>query len=360
MRRVGGRSSFPARAASGAPVTVSVTVAAPGAKPYTVTGQTLRASTRRGDGQVLGRWVTRPFISYIGELRDRRTNTPIAGATVTFVRRGGITVEPTAATLLTQTTSGIGYFLLDFTPGDFAPLVGDLVVDRPGERPVTLRNVSIMPGHEWGPPLATAASSFRIGLGFEYFVTVYNRGARVNEAGWLTWQRTGGVPVSPERVQLPSGIGTVRNFTLTPAAPGVVVGDAFFEPAGTTDTVWFRGLELATSDGGVPEYYELRYGEGITYTGRAVGPGGSGLSNTPLRFRRTGGIALLSDATTVVTDGAGNFTLALPTRARGEVTGELSLAAGGPGAALRLATSAADAPQALGTLALPAALSVAP
>lgn len=352
---------LPARAAEGAAVTVDVTVAAPGvAKPYTVTGQTLQVSTHRGQGQVLGRWVTRPYISYIGELRDRQTNAPIAGATVTFVRRGGITFEPTPATQLTQTTSGIGYFLIDVAPSDFAPLIGDLVVQRDGQATVTLRNISIMPGHEWGPPLATAASSFRIGLGFEYFVTVYNRGPRENEPGWLTWQRTGGVPTTPERVALPSGINTVRNFVLTPAAAGDVVGDAFFEPAGTPDTVWFRGLRLATSDGGLPQYYELRYGEGLLYSGRAVGPAGSPLANTPLRFRRTGGIALVSDTAAVTTDGAGNFVLALPTRQRGTLTGELALASGGAGATLTLATSPDDAPRPLGDVVLPAPRAGAP
>ncbi len=251
--------SFGARDA--APVTVDVVVTpAPPAKPYRVTGLQFTPSTVRGEGSVLGRWVTEPFISYIGELRDRQTGEPIAGARVTYVRRGGIDVQPTPSTTVVQTTTSIGYFFLDLKPAAFAPLVADFIVERPGVKVDTIQNVSIMPGHEWGPPLATAASSFRLGVGFDYYLRVVNRATGQASAGWFTWQRTGGIAVTPNRVQLPSGINNVMHWVLTPATAGTVVGDAFFEPAGTRDTVYFRGLQVATYEAGTTPTLTLSYG----------------------------------------------------------------------------------------------------
>jgi hypothetical protein len=301
---------------------------------------------------VLGRWVTRPHITYIGELRDRATGAPIAGATVTFVRRGGVEVSATPRTQLTQTTTGIGYFTIDLTPAAYGPVIADLVIERPGFAPVTIADVSILPSYEWNPPLATAASSFTLGLAFEYLVTVVDRGTGVTGPGWLTFQRTGGIMVTPARVAMPSEVGNVHRFLLQPAAAGELVGDAFFEPAGTRDTVWFRGLRFTTYEAGRGRSVELRYGEGLLYSGRAVDAAtGAPLANGTLRFRRTGGIALVRDTLSLPTDAAGRFLFRPPTRERGEVTGELS-APSGASAVVRLATFAADTARPIGDVRL--------
>jgi hypothetical protein len=347
--------SLPAAAAdqAGEGVTVDVVVAPPPPlRPYRVNGVALRTSRTRGDGQVLGRWVSRPFITYIGELRDRVSGAPIAGASVTWARRGGIEVEPTPQTRVTQTTTSIGYFTIDLRPLEYGPLFVDLVVERSGQPPATIRGVRIDPGYEWNPPLASAGSSFRLGLGLDHNVTVTFRGTGETQPGWLTWRRTGGVPTAPEFVQVPSGPGNVLPLALRPGAAGTVVGDAFFEPAGTADTVRFPGLTLATYDTAQVPAADLRYGERLAYVGRLVDAAtGRALGGATVRFRRTGGIALVEDTLRVATDPAGAFRLAPATRARGEVTGELTAFVGGaarPAGAVRLATFAADTTRPLG------------
>lgn len=239
--------SLGAHSAGVVDVDVVVTPAAPG-MPYRVRGLQLNATTTRGQGNVVGRWAAQPYISYIGTLRDRVTGQPIAGATVTYSRAGGIEVDTTIATLRTQQTSGLGYFFLDLRPRDFAPLYANFVVTRPGYDTLRIHNVAIMPGYEWGPPIATAGAEFRVGLGLEYFVRVVNRATGQTSPGWLTFQRTGGVMVDPTRKAFPSGIGDTLNFSFRPSAAGVLTGDAFFEPAGTRDTVYFRNLQFATFD----------------------------------------------------------------------------------------------------------------
>lgn len=345
--------AMPARGGAGATVFVDVIVTPPAPqRPYRVTGIPLRTSTVRGDGQVLGRWATRPYITYVGELRDRVSGAPIAGAQVTFVRRGGIEVTPTPVTQVTQATNGDGYFTIDLMPAEYAPLIVDLMVTFPDGRATTIRNVSIMPGYEWIPPLATAESSFRLGLGLEYFGEVIDRGTDEPRAGWFTWRRTGGVGTSPDFLQLPSGTGNRFHFEVRPDAAGDVVGDAFFEPAGTRDTVRFPNFRLATYDSAQTPTFRLRYGERLLYAGRLVDASSNGpIANATLRFRRTGGIALVTDSVRVGTDAAGRFTLAIPTRERGEVTGELTALVGAaewPASTVRLATFAADTARPLG------------
>lgn len=336
-------------------VTVDVTVTPPPPlKPYRVGGIALRTSRTRGDGQVLGRWVSRPFITYIGELRDRVSGAPIAGARITWVRRGGVEVQTTPLTQVTQTTTGIGYFTIDLVPAEFAPLFVDLIVEREGLPTDTVRDVRIDPGYEWNPPLATAASSFRLGLALEYYGTVTFRGTDESQSGWLTWRRTGGVPTTPEFLWMPSGSDNLLHFAVQPGAVGAVVGDAFFEPSGTTDTVRFPGLRLTTYDSAQAPSFNLHYGERLAYAGRLVdGATGAPLAGVSLRFRRTGGIALVSDSVRVVTDGSGGFRLAPATRTRGEVTGELTAFLGGavrPAGTVRLATFAADTTRSLGDI----------
>lgn len=148
------------RARATGDVVVTVTVTPPGDKPYRVDGLVVRASSRRGDGNVLGRWVRRPYISYLGGLRDRATGGPVSGARVTVVRRGGIDVEPTSTTRTVSATDGNGYFLYDVRPLDFGPLIVDFVIERNGLRTTVIPNVAIYPAHEWGPPLPSAGATF--------------------------------------------------------------------------------------------------------------------------------------------------------------------------------------------------------
>lgn len=239
--------SMPAHASGPVTVDIVVTPALPG-MPYRVRGLQLTASDMRGQGNVVGRWAAQPFISYIGTLRDRVTGAPIEGATVTYARAGGIEVDTTIVTRRSQLTTSLGYFFIDLRPRDFAPLYADFTVTRPGQDTVRIHRAAITPGYLWEPPVASSGAEFRIGLGLEYFVRVVDQTTGKTSPGWLTFTRTGGVITDAARRAFPSGIGDTLNFTFRPSTAGVLVGDAFFEPAGTRDTVYFRNLQFATFD----------------------------------------------------------------------------------------------------------------
>lgn len=330
---------------------VDVAVAPPAPRPpYRVSGVRLRTSRERGVGEVLGRWVAEPHITYIAELRDRATDAPIPGATVTFVRRGGIEVEPTPRTQVTQSTSGIGYFTLDLRPRAYGPLVADFVVEREGQPPARIPNVVIFPQHLYGPAIGQA--SFRLGLAFAYEFQVIFRGTEETTSGILRYTRTAGPALDPPTAEMYADNDNVYRFDLTPRARGEVTGDFLFTAAFTPDTVSFRNVRLATYDSiGAPRVL-LRWGEGLRYAGRLVdAASGAPIPNATLRFRRTGGIALVSDTLSVPTDAAGRFVLRPRTSARGEVTGELTAVTSRgtlPAGTVRLATFAGDDPRPLG------------
>ncbi len=153
--------SLRARKAGFATVDVVVTPPAPD-PPYRVTRLSYQVRVTRGTGSETGRWVPRPFISYIGLLLDEASGGPIVNAQVTVVRRRGVAVTATSATDTTPKTDGSGTFLYDVKPATLAPLYVDFLVDRPGLPRATIANAVITPGYEWGPPHTYAATTFTI------------------------------------------------------------------------------------------------------------------------------------------------------------------------------------------------------
>lgn len=151
-----------ARATGTATVDVVVTPPAPD-RPYRVSGLQYAVTSLRGQGAETGRWVARPFVSYIGLLRDKGTGLPLIGARVTIIRRGGVGVTPTTATDTAPATDSSGTFLYDVKPDTIGAVYVDLFVDRPGSPRATIRNAVVPVGYEWGPPHPTAGSTFYVG-----------------------------------------------------------------------------------------------------------------------------------------------------------------------------------------------------
>lgn len=153
--------SLRARRAGTATVDVTVRPPAPYG-PYQVTGLQYPVTTTRGQGAEAGRWVSRPFVSYIGRLLDKATGRPIIGAKVTVVRRSGVAITRTIATDTAPTTDSAGTFLYDVTPAAVAPHYVDLLVDRPGLPRATVVDAVVPAEYLWGPPHPTAGSTFTI------------------------------------------------------------------------------------------------------------------------------------------------------------------------------------------------------
>jgi hypothetical protein len=114
-------------------VVVDVVVTPPEGGGYTARGIRLRSTRRRGQGNVVGRWTAQPYVSTIGEVFDASSGARVADARVTFVRRGGVPVEP-ADSVRVMMTDEIGRFYLDLQPRGGDPIYADFIIERPDFR----------------------------------------------------------------------------------------------------------------------------------------------------------------------------------------------------------------------------------
>ena len=152
--------SIPAHAAGLGGADVVVT--APGSSGYRVRDLTLRASSTRGDGNVLGRWTHLLYMTKLGEVINVPGGERPDGVRVSVRRSGGIPVAPTRNTAETLLTEGGGRFVYDVRPLADGPLVVDVRVERDGLPPATVRGVNILPEHEWVPINVDGALSLRL------------------------------------------------------------------------------------------------------------------------------------------------------------------------------------------------------
>jgi hypothetical protein len=96
-------------------------------KPDTVTGLVLRG--RRDDEQVFGgRWPIGRWLPAVGSVQDAETLRGIAGARLAFTRTGGVAVDRSPYTFVTDS---FGLFPIRPLPLDDGEVVGDLAIDVP-------------------------------------------------------------------------------------------------------------------------------------------------------------------------------------------------------------------------------------
>lgn len=132
--------------------TVDVVVSAPGSPSYRVRGVSVRASSRRGEGAVVGRWTREPYIAKLGEVINWPSGVRLEGSRVRAIRRGGVEVAPTRNTADPIITTAGGRFLFEVRPLGDGPVLYDFVIERDGLPTATVRNVRITPQWEWLPP----------------------------------------------------------------------------------------------------------------------------------------------------------------------------------------------------------------
>jgi hypothetical protein len=258
-------------------------------QPYTVSGVQLETSRVRGDGEVLGRLVVNPYVLLVGHVRDRKTLTPLVGASVTMRRTGGGVLEAAERTF---TTDHGGQF--SWEPAVIQPAAVQVEFEiraegyvRPFVVPRTLQmlhrdnqmNFVIIP----------------VGYGLAYSASTGRRGSGDQPAGLkVQFVRTGGIQVQPSQVEItPDPAG---NFAISvePLAEGTVLGQLRIlpPPPFAPETVSVR---LSTSDDDTIQRLGF-FGFGAQVfmkaelrdasTGQLLPP------TTGVTMKRTGGVAL--------------------------------------------------------------------
>ena len=293
--------------------------------PYRVRGLSFRTSDVRGEGQILGRMVVRPYIDFIGELYRRSDGQPLAGASVTIIPTGGVHVSPDSFNL-TAGPDGRIYFVANAAqPGD---MVANMVVASSMlSGPSRLSGV-VFPAI-YVDTVPEVGAVWRFGYALPYVGELFRRGTGTRSAGIeVDFQRTGGIPVSPDAFVVHTGPdGRFPLNGMIPFAEGDLVGNLIIRPPAPATGETISAVQMRTVDSDTLILLGVwGYGYQVSRAGelylRGTGGPASGLT---VQFRRTGGISITPDSFVVQTGGDGRFPLIASATGAGEVVGDLTI-----------------------------------
>lgn len=290
---------------------------------------------------------------YALELHYRGSWAPVAGADVEFRRTGGVATDGAP---VTGRTTADGRVRLSPRPTKEEPgvLVGDVTVRAPGlRRPYVVRGVQLA---SFDSDELRFGGVYGVGHAAQVAGNVFFRGDRSAIAGAeVEFVRTGGLELSSPAARARTGSDGWFGLAVATDTVGEVAGDLVVRRPGSQAPVTFRGVRFrATDDDSVRFAGDFGVGAWLPYAGmlslRSTGRPAEGWTVT---FRRTGGIALVSDTISAQVLDWGGFPLSPRTREEGVVEGTLTARAPGGGpefpvASVRLQTLDTDSVRLLG------------
>jgi hypothetical protein len=211
-------------------------------------GIVLTTTRSANDYRYLGEWrMPRLHAGRYGILYWRAQDARAAGIQVEFRRTGGV---PTTKESFTAQTDSLGRFPFLAVPLAEGTLEGELRVQLPAPyNTIELREglrFSVVADAVYGEN----AGRWGIGPQLPYAgLLIWGDTKQPAEGVALEFQRTGGVPISPDRVVWKSGSDGFANVRLVPATPlgyGEVVGDLTIRPPAPYRTLVVKELRLAT------------------------------------------------------------------------------------------------------------------
>lgn len=230
-------------------VLVHIVVSPPEPGPsYRVSNLSFETSSVRGEGYDLGRWTSEPYVAYIGQLQDRRTQTPIRPApgevTVDFRRTGGVEIEPAVIEGLPVDFGG--RFRITADPAADGVVLGELTVHHPDLPQPYTRELRVPTFHDGGS--IGLAGVMYIGPSLAYVGHVFfndEDGRRMAVGTEVEFRRTGGIPVSRDTAVtevMSWGFG----LPVHTVYEGEVVADLIFRPPAPWRGDTIRDLRIPT------------------------------------------------------------------------------------------------------------------
>lgn len=322
---------FTATAKARGDVTGMLRVAPPGRPAYQVNGITLHTTNVNGDGGDLGRIVIDPFVTFIGEIRNRiaHADTTIPNAVVTFVRTGGIAAEPE---VIEVRSDAYGRFFFAPTVHEAGTLLGDIHVGAVGFTQTYIIPVRIDTRYQDIVP--RDVSIINIGSALLWAGEIYRRATNAHTAGIaVDFQRTSGIAVDPDRFTT-----TTNEFGFFPIQPapqgdGELVGSLTIHPPAPWTPFTVQGVRVHTT---ADDTIRLagRWGYGAQTFGAMEFRYRTSMtkvdSGATIVFRRTGGIRTQPDTFTDHVNQFGFAKVELPADASGDVVGDIEVRLGEP------------------------------
>jgi hypothetical protein len=245
------------------------------------------------------------WMTYQGRIVLSQTGGGLPGTTVAFVRTGGAALSGDPAPVITDPS---GSFILTFNPIESGPVVGDFLVQAPGEdSPYRIPGITLEPQRRGSP------GSLGVWRDRPIFIAglriVFRADGSPASGAAVSLIRTGGVIIDPDTLHATANADGSFWVTAMPAAVGTVQGELVVRMPGEERVlrrdgveipVIYRFPELATN--------EFAVGPGVLYLGRVLRPDGSPLVGAAVEMRRTGGLELKEDEEwTVTTSSEGVF-----------------------------------------------------
>ena len=318
------KASLDASGAASEATVARIRVRSPSARePYLVEGVPVTATTRRGDGVDVGRWLDIPQLRFIGEFRPQ-AGINLQGASVRIDRVDG---ERGQVEGLVAPIGEGNRFYVEAPAEGLGPMRVRLRVTGPAlARAFVQDSVWIRASYRDVPPVLQG--SYFVGNALPYVARIDRRGARTAWSGVaVTFRRTGGIAVANGTVRSVSNADGVVSLRLEPLEQGVVIGDLEIQPPAPFAPEIVRNIRMATVDDDVLRTLgAIPAGPWVPYAIRLYRRGlDSGISGVRAVFRRRSGVATVVDSLATVSTGEGLVSLQLPPLGTGELTGDLEL-----------------------------------
>ncbi len=268
--------------------------------------------------------VGEPRLSLDGQLIVRETGAGVSGASLAFVRTGGV---PLLDDSVTATTDREGRFQLAVGASALGTVLGDLVVRPPAPwHPYRVSGVAFPTSDLRGQ--GQILGELVVSPYVEFLGALSNRSAGGPLAGArVTIVRTGGVGlVGPDSFDITANSDGVFYFNVEAQNPGDLIADMIVQSPALPRAFRRAGI-------GFPARYQFHIpeiggtwiiGDWLPYVGVLYHRGSLARSaGITVLFQRTGGIPVQPDTFAVQTNTDGYFALSPTPLAEGEVVGDL-------------------------------------
>lgn len=308
-------------------------VSAPGGVPYRVRGVQLATSRRGGEGNLIPRWVERPYFGNAAELFVRGTpDQRLAQVVVEFRRTGGLELKGVSVNngLVRTSTDFAGRAPLFSAEGNsvytdgLGAVVGDLIVRRSATDSSVVKGLSVSSTHLYHAP--TGIIRLGVGPSLAYQGEFYSRATGKRLPGVeVLFERLDGVGTAGTTFSTTTDVNGRFSFPLRPLASGVVRGRLIFRaPIPSTPETLLVKLPTFDSDEG-RFYGVIGAGAYLPYYGIVVAGSGVGVDGVAVEVRRVGGIEISPSTFTTLTTDGGIFRLNAAPLALGDVIVDLTI-----------------------------------
>lgn len=254
-----------------------------------------------------------PVLSYSGRILTPRTNRPVPDARVEFTRTGGVEIDPST---LSAVTNRNGEYLIYAAARDSGFVEGEVTIRSPSRdatQRIPVRLQTQRPGASLPLPDWTDVPFL------QYFAEFYSRATGDRAEGVsVTFRRTGGIALARDTVQMTTDASGRVIIMPEPLAQGTVRGDLLVAEPGYAPSV-IGGLELQTfsEPGQAVLLGPWGVGPSLAYYGIAVSENETPLLGYQVEVRRVGGIAAEPEQFTVTTEHLGHFGIRMRPREEG-------------------------------------------